>query len=360
MSKEVEASITERHPVCFDYRPIFSFNTKHRQLPFSPRLPPDPEAASETFMSFVRARAKVAHLKPLIPDIGMKSFGEEATESFWRAYRRHSCTFGTGLSETYGDRPVLRDVLRLEHETGERVHGPTEMRISWKFVDLKPRVYFARSGEVARASLFVQEIFNTIIDEFPEVHRRNRFSDIECMFVTEKESCIVYDYTAFTSNLDEIKCFVHALANFFLGTEITVIDPGYGPVVLDVGEYLHEYNRVCNSFAEFSLDRFQDYFFSGIVRHTCGMLGVPGNIFSCTLFHGIHLRMLAGLRRSRCVGDDARFYYQWLRNPQDRRYLIEELLGSIGIVALEKSRFYDPDDEENGTGPWNYVKRPLA
>jgi hypothetical protein len=97
-----------------------------------------------------------------------------------------------------------------------------------------------------------------------------------------------------------------------------------------------------------------------LLYHSCGMLGVPGNIFLCTLWHGIHLRFAAGLSRSRCVGDDARLKWtieQPVPSVLDKDYLLY-LLSSLAPLSMDKTEIFDSDADPILQAS-RYIKRPF-
>jgi hypothetical protein len=211
------------------------------------------------------------------------------------------------------------DLERLYAETGCKIGGPVEVRSAWKYNDLKPRVYFARGGTVHHASKYTQQIFNVILDCFPEVDKTERFLE-PCSGIDDDETSVIYDYESFTSSLEEIKNFIGQLAMFFGDTEVTVIDSQRGPVQITVGEILLDYNAKCNEYAEFDASRLtSDPEFRSLF-HTCGMLGVPGNISSCTLLHGILIRYVVGYGKGRSVGDDGKVYVVLGKEHHQRKY----------------------------------------
>jgi hypothetical protein len=237
------------------------------------------------------------------------------------------------------------------------------MRWALKYTDLKPRAYYARGPDQHFASRYIQAIFNKLIDLFPCTHRRHRFIT-DNIRVSEDESFFIYDYSAFTSTFHEVNNFIAALARFFEGTPITVVDTFQGAIRIDLGHYLTQYLEVCNRWAEFDISMANpDRIYSDdeVIYHNTGMLGVPGNITSCTLGHGLHLSVIVGsLVLSRCIGDDA------IGRARDLDFQTEivPLLENIGIISLKKCEEFDGSDDvdeagDDGRVRWNYEKRPI-
>jgi hypothetical protein len=178
--------------------------------------------------------------------------------------------------------------------------------------------------------------------------------------VTAAESVIIYDYESFTSTLDEIRSFIRELGDFFSGTTVWLVGSKHGPKEQDLGELLHAFNQDCNFDAEFDVSKVLPSDEHDPIRwHTCGMLGVPGDIASKTLLHGIHtLFICSSLDKSRCIGDDARI--SLLLQSLLCRVLLEDRLRNIGRISLEKTEEFEYDDTDDyELRAWHYAKRPI-
>jgi len=241
------------------------------------------------------------------------------------------------------------------------VEGPVEVRWAWRYNELKPRVYFARGGKTYHHSKYIQPLFNIILDRFEEVHRRNRFFE-PAPYLDNAETSVIYDYAAFTSSLEEIKRFIGALARFLSGTTVTLFDAREGYIQADLGILLLQYNTHCNEFSEFDAEGIlgsPDY---RQLFHSCGMLGVPGNISSCTLLHGIVLRFVGGIAKGKCVGDDAKVYTE-LGN--DMEYGLDSLVRTLQCIGkLQASKFavfpYRDTMAEADLDSYHFIKKPYT
>jgi hypothetical protein len=352
--KELASSVLVYRPVILDFRCIVSEHPKDRYLPFSPRINHEPEVATSIYVDLCRAR-ELLRDQVLWPDIGTKLVGLDCEQHFWDVYHGHNCSY---LDEEDKKGISTADAARLYVETGEWAGGVVEMRSAWLYHDLKPRVYFARGGSTFEASKYVQAIFNTILDCIPECHRINRFEEPEYSTLGPSDCSVIYDYASFTSTLEEIKNFIEALSFFFEGTKVTIIDPKEGPMQADVGEILAHYNEICNNYPEFDVSGLPE--FIGRFKHTCGMLGLPGNIFSCTLLHAIHIRFIAGPKRSRTVGDDGKIYKRIVDKSIEIPALHNQL-ESIGELQQEKMfvfEYIDLDTEDIRRYTYQFIKRP--
>jgi hypothetical protein len=358
VSKELSAAITRFDHVDLDFSSIFSADAKSRIIPLCNRLPPSEEVASDTYHRFCDLRTRLSN-RIIFPRGGSKTVGHKVAQEFWDSYRSTGQVFKHTDDIGNPDQVTVDDCLRLYQETGGYPSGPVEVRSSWKYAQITPRIYYARGGTVQVAAQYIQDIANTLVDEFPEVHRIDRFSPPEDPLADEDVE-VIYDFTSFTSTMDCVVQFVQALSNFFRGTTVRCIDPVHGILNYDLGDLLSEYNRVCNEYQEFDISRL------GLtgpsdsnLHHTCGMLGVEGNIFLATLLHGIFLRFLAGLHRSKCIGDDARFHHRTAdgRFSSDDQEYVFWVLSGIGDLSLDKVAAFEALAVVDQI--LRYVKRPF-
>jgi len=177
-----------------------------------------------------------------------------------------------------------------------------------------------------------------------------------------ENTAFIYDYSSFTSSLHEIRNFTKRLADFYRAVRVKVFDTRMGIQTLSLGDIIDEYNTECNISPEFDASEiFQVE--ELILNHNTGMLGVPGNISSCTLLHGIHLAVIVrSLQACKVVGDDAigDFLEDSYRNMS--RIGLFHALENLGMLAIAKMEFWIPqEDPEDGLSlGWHYVKRPIT
>jgi hypothetical protein len=164
--------------------------------------------------------------------------------------------------------------------------------------------------------------------------------------------------------LTEIRNFLWHLAVFFQGTIVYILDTKDGIIPIDLGQYLFDYLDVCNTYPEVDVHRCPgvDEEFYCPLFHFCGMLGVPGNISSCTLLHGLYLATLVcDLYSCRCVGDDAFVLLEMGRDDQHIWLDFFHGVQMLGAVEEEKTEKWDfPDSYDSEAERWHYVKRPLS
>lgn len=253
-------------------------------------------------------------------------------------------------------------LLRHYLETGERVQGPLEVRMSWKFNDLKPRVYYCTGGEAFWAACYVRPICNFLIKAFPSTNPFSRFNVQRLPQLGETHFLVTYDYFSFTTCLEELQYFLFFLADSLIGVPMRCLDVRVGVVEYDVGEYLQNYNQVVNQHQEFDLRRFVKPSHEGAIYNQgrSGSLGVQGNIVFSTLLHGILLGSLSGTPDAdSCVGDDALVVISQSVFP-----IFIEHIRKIGIIHTEKFttfRLPPPDDPTMaGRQQFKYLKRPIT
>jgi hypothetical protein len=354
IEKEINAAGGLYHPKEFDYRCIFSPDERDRDIPLADNLDPAPDVASYFHQAFRDARQRISETL-FIPRTSDKTIGRYAQEE-----GRYICEAMLECSVRFPR--TLADVERVYHETGAVLRGPVEVRWAWKYNDLKPRVYYAQGPTCYHPSKYVQAMYNIFVDANSVTHRLDRFNDPLDRELDIRDRLFIYDYYTFTSLLHEVRNFIRETARFMTGTRMHILDTREGIVTIDAGEYLQTWNEACNIHGVFDVSRiFKGFPCPTCQRHNTGMLGVPGNISSCTLLHGIHLCfVLRNFKRGRTVGDDALGIYKFLDDmfKQSEWDTIMHQINNIGIVVPEKFETWDHGDEPD-VSQWQYIKRPL-
>jgi hypothetical protein len=352
LSKEINAAVESYRPVVLRWDCLLSPSKKVRMAQtLGADYPLNPMVNNYIFSRLSSVRSSLTR-RIFYPDIGQKTVGKEAKQEIDRQFKERD------LPKTH----TLLDCEMLYHKEGIILPGATELRWAWKYNDLKPRVYYARGPSVYYASRYIQAVFNVILEAFPQVSKFERFST-SSIRIPETSRFFVYDYSSFTSTLEEIKSFLLNLADFYRGTEIQIVDTFHGLIRKDLGELLDEYNEVCSFYPEFdvseiSWDKIKEEGPAEILNHTCGMLGVPGNISSCTLLHGLHLMLVLESLDCKCVGDDAAGV-----DDKDNQEWVDSNLSNIGKLETSKVENWRNDEPVMERGDyhmgWNYIKRPI-
>jgi len=310
--------------------------------PYRPGFAPDWSIGAR-----LRGGARRLSKTPLVPRLGNKNI--PLPLDYDVTYRPYE------LANNGKPIRTLRDVERVFYKTGVELYGGTVMKTVWRGNDLKPRVYYSRGPSLHRASVYIQTIFNAFVDSLEDTHRHLRHNT-SSLKPERDEILAIYDYSSFTSLLSEITRFTSILADEFMETFVTIIDPHHGPIEESLGYLLHEYNETCNRNPVFDASEVLQVE-EAVFRHNCGMLGVPGNISSCTLLHGIHLSILVhSVMKNKVVGDDAIYHA-----PKDKDDLIRESIRDLGDVAIDKMESWEHSDvdEERIDDRFDYKKRPI-
>lgn len=349
LAKEINAAWTfGLDAPILDFSVIFDKRYGHR---FAENISPAPGIAS-----FIHHRLFIGVLQIkrtlLVPKVSTKTFNKEGLECCHEPYR---------IMTESGEIESLKDVEQVYYWSGgHALYGLTEMRSAWKGNDLKPRVYYARGPSVHRSSVYIQAIFNIFVDCLESTHRYRRFSIHELGRLSQEEILFIYDYSSFTSNLSQLRSFLEALCEYLKEHYVNVLDAVQGVIRVSLGEIIRWYMEDCNTDVEFDCSKVLDVI-EAIVTHNTGLLGIPGNISSSTLLHGIHLMMaLATIHGSRVVGDDAMGI---LTQFSTTTSLLEfmDVLSNLGEVSWEKTEYWEHDEEEDEDmdDAWHFVKRPI-
>jgi len=306
----------------------------------------DGDLNNRIFETLSRTKSSLSRMT-IFPDYSNKTIGTRA--------KTEMALINEALREDFP--PTVAGLESLYHRYGIQLSSPTEVRTAFKFGDIRPRVYYARGPAQYYSSRYIQEIFNTLVDAFPTTNRFQRFL-VSSIRLSMEDMLFIYDFSSFTSTLHEVRQFTEELAQFFEGISVTVVDSRVGPCRTELSEMLRWYNDTCNMSPSFDVS---DIFGSGREEdlvHNCGMLGVPGNISSCTLLHGIFLMVILMSETCRVVGDDAIG-----SGPKGEKRQIIDLLTILGIVSASKAEIWETKEDdgevEESCDRWHYTKRPI-
>ena len=319
------------------------------ERPLSQFLPSRPELNQEIRDLFARWKRELGGIV-IFPQFSVnRSMGRETARNLLRdmGYTNEDVMFASGLT--------TGDLEKWYMRTGRQCRGPCEMRVVWRFNDLKARTYFAPGGDTYWASRYIRPVINRLADSFPMSAFRTRMTTSR-LSAPLSSRMFIYDYTSFTSNLAEFKYFLSNLAEYCRGTSVYLLDTFLGVVEIDLGQLIDEYNEHCNLLPAFSMERLwegEELFFHKLA----GFLGVYGNITGCTTLHGLHACQICGsMDRCNCVGDDVIAIQE--REDMEFQYAVKAVR-SLGDVAEEKFECWETGRiEENETG-WQFLKRPL-
>jgi len=259
-----------------------------------------------------------------------------------------------------GERNITsRHLLKYYMESGVQIEGPLELRTSFRYNDLKPRLYYCLGGSPFWAAIYIKKFTTLIMEALPSTHSFTRYDVRRIRRLSQDQILVTYDYTSFTTSLSELKYFVNHLANAFEGVEMQVLDVREGIVSLDLGEYLREYNEAVNIHGGFSIHRLfsvgPDAPDEIIYQGRGGSLGVGGNIGLSGLCHGLSL---AGFDDDpfcdSVVGDDA-----LLKTVIELYSSLVQITNKLGTINPEKFTVITPNQDPS-IESFKYLKRPLS
>jgi len=233
------------------------------------------------------------------------------------------------------------DVIHYYIRTGEWPFGRVEMRQQWSTNLLVPRTYFAWGGNAIRDSCYVRNLFNDIADLFQPCHRYNRVQPDWLRYQTPRTSAdrfYFYDLTSFTSWFHEQTPLLRALARSFKGVTVDLVSEGLTIKEVGVDTLIDAYVDGVNEFPLFYYERDFETHVDTLdyhpIRHLCaGFLGVPGNLVTCTLGHGLVIASTQNDPNSLQVpGDDVGA----LTRSDEHRMDVVLAAQSVGVLQTEK------------------------
>jgi hypothetical protein len=210
------------------------------------------------------------------------------------------------------------DLELHSHYTGTRVQGDCEMRMAWRYNELKPRLYYTTGGSAYWRSRFTKPLAVALMEciDSTRLNRRRNPEDI-MYYLSDEDWLILWDMTTFTSTLSELKLFLYYLIKnleeslIVQQNPLRVFDYRDGVTEITADKLLMAYNIEVNQNSRYSIARVVAKLFPGqdneeSVFHmrNSGPLGVHGNIGFSTAFHGFHAEAAIKKQTGCGVGDD--------------------------------------------------------
>jgi len=332
-TKEIILSQQLHPPSLFNWDVVFSMDDldKHNQL--HPDIPSNYTMANSIHLHLLRLRKRYAD-KVLYPRSTHKNMSFETRRSFEKYV-------GPLENPIFGQ----DDWQRVYHFRGIQLEGATEMRQKWYASGAKPRTYFAMGGDAYSKSRFLQTFFSDLVDSLPMTNHKTRLRPGRLTLPYSPEDSDfhwrIYDLTSFTSSCTSQRSLCYALAKFFFGVPVFCYDELDGPVPYDLGELLYEYTEHCVENPSLSYERYdpstRDY---SSVHTLASMLGIFGNLMTCTLGHGtIASFFTSSMDESNCAGDDELC-------PEDRlnSFELDRGIRTVG-PEFERTKSFRGDEE---------------
>jgi hypothetical protein len=207
------------------------------------------------------------------------------------------------------------DIVHHYVRTNEWIPGKTELKQRWYPSGLLPRTYFSWSGTDIATAGYLRDFFNDLGDSFPPTHRRNRVKPDWLSTTQFDGGFLFYDLISFTSWFHEQEPFLRATGDYFSGIPVFLV--GYDLTLSehDLGSLIHGYVEWTTSYSPFvvkdgTLGQHWDP--DDEFKHQCaGFLGIPGNLVTCTIPHGLaQAAHYADEHELQVPGDDVGAFYK--------------------------------------------------
>jgi hypothetical protein len=314
-----------------------------RTKPLHPMLPSNPTMANTIFRHYSALRDRLRG-SIMYPRYSHKNMSRSTRRDYERV---------TG--HMLNDVPIFGqdDWIRFYHSTGYMLIGDVEMRQRWYTAGVKPRTYFAMGGSTFQYSRFLQDFFSQLVDVIPSTNHKTRLRPGRLVLPVKDDLEVhwrIYDLSSFTSNCCVQRSFCYALAEFFLGVDVIVLDERSGYLHMDLGEMLFDYTEHCVVQPSLSLERYDDQYTSFHFHHwVASMLGIFGNLMSCTAAHFlITSPLVSSFDEINCAGDD-----EIIPEHLENEYEVDQAVRIVGMYERTKSF---RGDEEGAI----HLKRPFV
>lgn len=315
---------------------------------------PHSESDATVFCWKVNARFKEfrnnIRYRKIWPHGTSRGVSRQARESL-KDLRRNEDT--PWLSREEEKRPITSiDVVKHFIFNGSWATGVCEMKQKWYPAQLTPRTYFAQGGTAIRASCYLRNFFNDFTDTYYPTERHARV-DGSRLVCPEGGHFVIYDLTSFTSNFHEQKEFLRSMADFFRGTIVFLVGHGLSLQEASLGDLIDDYCTEINDLPEYEFNKgILDLTMDSItfIHHVAGFLGVPGNLATCTLAHGVAVgSVLGSTDQQSTAGDDGNVGVK----DEDHESLVIRTVKLLG--DLNQDKVSSTKDTKQGS----YLKRPF-
>lgn len=323
---------------------FYSFFHPESERPIHHTLPYNPKSAYLIFNTFDKFKESMIQNKPTF-------YPRHTHKNMSRSTRLH---FEEVFDVSLDDIPIFGqdDWMRVYHEIGLALDGDVEMRQKWYPSQAKPRTYFAMGGKTYRFSRHLQDFFGKLVDAFPPTNHITRLRPERLRLMDEDEHYLIYDLSSFTSNCTEQRSFMNNLAEFMSGVEVNIWDEHVGLLQVDLGDLLRDYNIHCVDAPVVSMERVPERIRSHDVpveHGSASMLGIFGNLMTCTLTHFLILSTLIEMfDRINVAGDDG-----LVPMLEGEEMMFENAISLVGVCAPEKTML---SSDEGAV----HLKRPIS
>lgn len=330
ISKELSVMESTPRPAVIRWKHFFDSSTEDYSI--GEGIPPNPTMTKKIRLSLLRYRHIISD-KILWPYSTRRGISQETSREYLgktlnlvKPWHDEGCDVSPVSS---------RDVVSYYLHYDDWVGGDCEMKQRWYPSGLLPRTYYAQGGDAIRVSSYLRDFFNELCDCFLPTDRYARV-DGSRLITYDNGYFFIYDLTSFTSNFHEQYSFLTEVASFFRGTRVYLVSAQLQVLPSDLGEMVMEYANVINLRPRYRFSRRLPIICESAHPQThmiAGFLGVPGNLASCTLSHGILLSQhVDDESKQSCAGDDGCLGCLDEKHQQDMSGTIRLL----GIFQTEK------------------------
>jgi len=304
-NKELVATQTARRESMWNWEAILTADTKSVIHPLFPHL----SRLQKTFANALPSFRNRTSGRIFLPHYSRRGVSFESAQ--WLAKRVDKRRVKWGSARTFHRSLDLRNVTSLDivHHyirNGEWVTGRTEMKQRWYPSQLLPRTYFCWSGFDIAVSSYLRNFFNDLGDIFSITHRKNRVQP-DWLYTDDPshEGFLFYDLTSFTSWFHEQVPFLRAIANRFRGCIVYLVGENLSLSEHCVGSLIDAYTDRTSDYSEFVVNNSNHQWDNVYVHQCAGFLGIPGNLITCTIAHGLSLATFyTDEHRLQVPGDD--------------------------------------------------------
>jgi len=307
LTKELLATQTVRRDPTWNWDSIFSADRRSVIHPLFPALSPLQRTFGASVSPFFRSYSGRI-IRPHYTNRGVSS--ETAALLLNRISKGRLCVGNPRTFHRKLDKSNVRsrDIVHHYIRGGGWIFGRTEMKQRWYPSGLLPRTYFAWGGVAIAVSSYLRQFFNDLCDVFPPTQRHNRVQP-DWLHTTRKDHLgfLFYDLTSFTSWFHEQVSFLQSLSRAASGVTVFLVGEDLAISEHDLGSLISAYIDYVNDYPEFIVSRkiLPDHVDATFVHQCAGFLGVPGNLATCTLAHGLSIAsQYSDSRDMQVPGDD--------------------------------------------------------
>lgn len=326
-AKEISTLESDPLPPRMNFNVFFTPSAFETQS-LLPSLPINPSASYHIYSILCRWRDGVKQA-PIYPRLNSKIMSTMTIKKWQNIEKRQwnreaQGEFSHKVAEKY------------LHDTGERLESESEIAQRFYRSGLTPRSYFRMGGRALHLSKHVQGPAGDLVDLFAPTNHTSRLNPTRIQ-LTPEEYLLIWDLRTFTSNHHEVRYFMRRLAEFCIGTTVTIMDAEHGFIEEDLGMLLYAYNQM-NDNPEYSMEKVDDHYRDLVlVHHIAGFLGVFGNLMFSTFLHGASVYYLVGdERRLNVAGDDGHCPIR-RESTTDQAFSVIRANGVVELTKLFKT-----------------------